>query len=94
MRPFLRLLGALLILAGLAMIVVLIVAGADEIADWMGKSCSRGTGFRESEQCTWQDVALLWWLVPAAILGGIFLRIFARDPSKGPMTLDFSRRRR
>ena len=93
MRPALRILGLLLVVAGFAMLAVLLVAGPDDVADWMGKSCSRGTGFRESEQCTWQDVALLWWVIPAAILGGIFLRIYARDPSKGPMTLDFSGRR-
>ena len=92
MRPALRLLGLALVIAGFAMLAVLVVAGPDEVAGWMGQSCSRGTGFRRSETCTWQDVALLWWLIPAAILGGIFLRIYARDPSKGPLTLDFSRR--
>lgn len=92
-RIILRLLGVVLLLGGLAFLVLLVKPGPGEVAEWMGKTCSRGRTFRESVPCTWQDVLGMAWLAPAAILIGFPLALALRPPGKGPFTLDFSRGR-
>ena len=92
-RRLLRLAGVLMLLIGLTLVVVLIVPGPSDVADWMGRSCSHGSGLRESEQCTIGDVLLIAASAPLLILIGFVFSVALRPPGKGPITLDFSGRR-
>ena len=92
LRIGLRLLGVVLLLAGIGILVALVKPGAADVADAMGVSCSHGSGLRESEPCTVMDVIGLAALAPVAILIGFVLTVALRPPGKGPITLDFSRR--
>jgi hypothetical protein len=93
LRIGLRALGVLLLLGGVGMLVALVVPGPEEVAGWMGQSCSRGTGFRESETCTVGDVLEVALSAPLMILVGFVLAIALRPPGAGPFTLDLSRGR-
>ncbi len=91
-RIGLRLLGFVLLLAGIAGIVVLFKPGPGEIADWMGQNCANSeTG--PAEQCSTTDVIEILLISPILILVGGVMALALRDPEKGPITLDFSRGR-
>ena len=92
-RIGLRLLGFLLLLAGIAGIVILITPGPGEVADWMGSSC-RHTKHGTGEQCTVLDVLEVSATAPLLILIGGVMALALRPEHKGPFTLDLSRGRR
>jgi len=85
-RIGLRLLGLVLLLAGLAGIVLLFEPGPTEIADWMGDECAHGRN-ETGEQCTSTDVIEVLAGAPLLILIGGVLVLAMR---KGPLVLDFS----
>lgn len=85
-RIGLRLLGLVLLLAGLAGIMLLFEPGPTEIADWMGDECAHGRN-ETGEQCTSTDVIEVLAGAPLLILIGGVLVLAMR---KGPLVLDFS----
>ena len=89
-RIGLRLLGFVLLLAGIAGIVVLFVPGPGEVADWMGASCaSRTSG---PEDCDALDVISVLLGAPILILvGGVMALALGPERGEGPRTLDLSR---
>jgi hypothetical protein len=92
-RIGLRLLGLVLFLLGLAAIVLVVVPGPGEIADWMGESCAhRERG--PSEQCTVWDVLDILWVAPILLLVGGVMTLALRPEGAGPATIDLSRGRR
>ena len=93
-RRGLRLFGFLLFLFGCAALVLMITPGPAEVADWMGEQCAHGRN-EGPEACTTLDaVELLWGIAPLCILIGGVLALALRPEDKGPLTLDFSGRRR
>ena len=91
-RIALRLLGCLLLAAGIAGIVVLFKPGPSEIADWMGDNCAH-TKNGPSEQCNVLDVVEILLISPWLILIGAVMAAALRPSHKGPVTIDLSRRR-
>lgn len=91
LRISMRLLGLLMFLAGGALLVALIRPGPAEIADWMGRNCSRGKNIRHEDACRIGDVLELALMAPGAMFIGLILLVALRPPGKGPITLDFSR---
>lgn len=91
LRIGLRLMGFLMLIVGLAMIVVLFYPGPRDVADWMGSSCAHTTN-GPSEQCNIFDVLEIILVAPWLILIGLILSAALRPPSKGPITIDLSRR--
>jgi H+/Cl- antiporter ClcA len=90
-RIGLRLLGVLLFLIGLAAIVLMVVPGPSEIADWMGENCAhRERG--PAEQCTVWDVIDILWVAPILLLVGGVMMLALRPEGSGPATIDLSRR--
>ena len=85
-RIGLRLLGLVLLLAGIAGIVLLFEPGPAEIADWMGDECAHGRN-ETGEQCNSLDVIEVLGGAPLLILIGGVLVLAMR---KGPLVLDFS----
>lgn len=92
-RIGLRLLGLVLFLVGVAGIVLVVVPGPSEIADWMGESCAH-TKNGPSEQCTVWDVLDILWVAPTLLLVGGVMMLALRPEGAGPMTIDLSRRGR
>jgi len=91
-RISLRLLGFVLLLIGIGLLILLLVPGPGEIADWMGESCAhRRRG--PSEQCNVLDVIGVLLAGPLLILVGGVMALALRPPGKGPITLDLSGRR-
>jgi hypothetical protein len=84
-RIGLRLLGVVLLLAGIAGVVLLFKPGPSEIADWMGSSCAHNDS--EAEQCTAWDVIEILLVSPVLILIGGVMALALRPPGKGPMTI-------
>jgi hypothetical protein len=91
LRIGLRLLGLVMFVVGVAMIVVLVYPGPSDMADWMGNSCAH-TQNGPSEQCTIFDVLEFIFVAPWLILIGGVMALALRPESKGPMTIDLSRR--
>ena len=89
-RIALRLLGLVLLLAGIAGIVLLFEPGPGEIADWMGDECAHGRN-ESGGACNALDVIEVLAAAPLLILVGGVLVLAMR---KGPLVLDFSSRRR
>jgi hypothetical protein len=89
-RIGLRLFGLLCLVFGVGMLVLLVVPGPGEVAEWMGQSCRRSKS-GPSETCTVGDVIELALAAPAAILLGFPLVLALRPRDKGPFTLDLSR---
>ncbi|MGK2866455.1 MAG: hypothetical protein ACSLFA_07385 [Mycobacterium sp.] len=87
-RIVLRLLGLVLLLAGVACAVLLVWPGPRQIAELLGASCARsrhGTG----EQCSLFDAAdLLWTGFWVASIAGAALLLITRPPGRKPLTLD------
>ena len=89
-RIFLRLLGLLLFLLGVAaLFAILVEPGSRQIADWMGKNCQH-TRHGPGEQCNVLDVLAVLGFTPVLILVGGVMALALRPPGKGPMTLDLS----
>ena len=88
-RIALRLIGFALLLAGIAMLVMLVTPGPGEVAEWMGQSCAHGRN-EPGEQCNITDVFMVAFSAPLLILVGGVLALAMR---KGPLVLDLSRRR-
>src|SRR4051794_25118403 len=91
-RILLRLLGVLLLVAGIAGVVLLFVPGPGEVAEWMGNSCARGRGIRVRVHCDATDVLLILIGAPVLILVGFIMALSLRPEGRGPITLDFSGR--
>lgn len=93
-RIALRLLGFVLLFAGIAMVVLLVYPGPRDVADWMGSSCAHSEN-GPSEQCNVLDVLEFTFVAPWLILGGgVLALVMRREATRGtPMTIDFSGRR-
>ena len=85
-RIGLRLLGLVLLLAGIAGIVLLFEPGPGEIADWMGDECAHGRN-EPGEQCNALDVIEILAISPLLMLVGFVLVLAMR---KGPLVIDLS----
>ncbi len=92
-RRGLRLFGFLLFLFGCAALVLMIHPGPAEVSDWMDASCSHGRNEGPEDCGTLDAIELFWGIGPLCILIGGVLALALRPEDKGPMTLDFSRRR-
>src|SRR4051794_27246958 len=77
LRISLRLLGVVLVIAGVAMIVLLVYPGPRDVADWMGNSCAH-TKDGPSEQCSVFDVLEFITIAPWLIVGGLILALVLR----------------
>lgn len=97
-RIGLRVLGAVMVAVGVAALVLLVVPGPRDVAEWMGKNCSHTSigRMRPSESCNALDV--LEWLTAAPILivvGAVLLLALGRDADDGalgqPLTIDLRR---
>lgn len=93
-RIALRLLGVVLLLAGIAGIVILFNPGPSEVADWMGNSCAHSEN-GPSESCNVLDVLSLVAVAPILILvGGVMALALGPDKGTGAgFTIDLSRRK-
>jgi len=92
-RILLRLLGLILLVAGVICAVLLVWPGPAEIADRLGATCSTDGG-RSRQQCDWFQAAdLLWTGCWIAVILGAVLRLVTRPAGKGPRVLDLRRRR-
>jgi hypothetical protein len=91
LRIGLRLLGVLLLVAGIGLVVILFYPGPSDVADWMGNSCAH-TKNGPSEQCNVFDVLEVIFVAPWLILIGAILALVMRPSGKGPMTIDLSGR--
>lgn len=90
-RIALRLLGLLLLVAGLACAVLLIWPGPAQIAEFLGSSCAFDDS-GVSHQCSWLEAAdLVWSGCWVAIVVGFVLRLLTRPAGKGPLVLDLRR---
>ena len=91
-RIALRLLGVVLVLAGLACLVSIFWPGADQVAAAMGVACADGRR-SPSHQCTSFDAAeVLWTGFWVLSIAGLVSLVLARPLDKGPLTIDFGRR--
>ncbi len=93
LRIGLRLLGLVLLLAGVGAIVLLFEPGPRQIADWMGDNCAH-TKNGPSEQCNVLDVIEILLAAPWLILIGGVMTLALRRSDRGPVTIDLSRFRR
>ncbi|MCV7430328.1 hypothetical protein [Mycolicibacterium bacteremicum] len=92
-RITLRLLGLVLLVAGVACAIALVWPGPSEIAQRLGSTCGDG-GLGPSHQCSWLEAAdLLWTGCAVAVVLGAVLRIVTRPAGRGPLVLDLRRRR-
>lgn len=92
-RIALRLLGLILLVAGLGCAVMLVWPGPTEIAAGLGATCGGG-GLGPSHQCSWLEaVDLLWTGCWLAIVIGAVLRLVTRPAGRGPRVLNLRRRR-
>ena len=92
-RIALRLLGLILLVAGLACAFLLVWPGPAEIAARMGSTCGDG-GLGPSHQCSWLEAAdLMWTGCWVTIVIGAVLRLVTRPAGKGPRVLDLRGRR-
>ena len=82
-----------MLVLGFGGIVILIVPGPSDVADWMGNSCAH-TRTGPSEQCSVFDVLEILLFVPWLILIGAVLALALRPPDEGPVTIDLSGRHR
>lgn len=90
-RVALRVLGLILLVAGVVCGVLLVWPGPGEIAGWLGASCSPDGGWTTA-QCSWLDAAdLLWTGCWLAVVAGAVLRLVTRPAGRGPRTLDLRR---
>lgn len=91
-RIALRLLGLILLVAGLVCAVLMFWPGVGAVAEALGSTCASDRSGR-THQCSWFEAAdLLWtgcWL--AIVIGGV-LRLVTRPAGKGPRVLDLRRR--
>lgn len=93
-RIALRLLGLILLVAGVVCAVLLVWPGPGAIAARLGSTCGDG-GLGPSHQCSWLEAAdLLWTGSGLAIVIGAVLRIVTRPPGRGPLVLDLRSLRR
>jgi hypothetical protein len=82
-RIGLRLFGLLLLVAGSAVLVVVVALGPREVAEGMGRSCAHpasATASRVAEQCTIQDVIEIALAAPILLLVGALLVLVMRRP--------------
>jgi hypothetical protein len=82
-RIGLRLFGLLLLVAGSAVLFVVVALGPHEVAEGMGRSCAHpasATAIREAEQCTIQDVIEIALSAPILLLVGALLVLVMRRP--------------
>src|SRR5262245_3855225 len=93
-RILLRLLGFFLLLLGVGIVVLMIVPGPSDIADWMGENCDPNANDLDvhtpDQQCTvWDVLSFLWWAPILILVGGVMA--LALGPQKdGPRTIDLS----
>lgn len=75
LRIFLRLLGVVMLIAGIAAIVLLFYPGPYEVAEWMGENCVHGDPgpTRTAEQCNVLDVIELTVGAPIMVIVGLAL---------------------
>jgi hypothetical protein len=92
-RIALRLLGLILLVAGVACAVLLVWPGPAGVAEVLGATCGDG-GLGPSHQCGWLEAAgLVWTGCWSAIVIGAVLRLLTRPAGRGPRVLDLRRRR-
>lgn len=86
LRIGLRLLGLVVLLAGVAGVVLLFEPGPAKIADWMGDECAHGR-HASGEDCNALDVIEVLAGAPILILIGAVMVLALR---KGPLVLEVS----
>lgn len=92
-RIGLRLLGLILLVAGVVCAVLLVWPGPAEIAERLGATCGDG-GLGPSHQCSLLEAAdLMWTGCWVALVIGAVLRLVTRPAGRGPRVLDLRRRR-
>lgn len=90
-RVTLRVLGLILLVAGLLCAVLLVWPGPAEVAQRLGATCSTDGGW-STQQCSWWEAAdLLWTGCWLSIVIGAVLRLVTRPPGRGPRVLDLRR---
>jgi hypothetical protein len=93
-RILLRLVGLVMLLAGIAAVILLFEPGPAKVAKWMSNSCAHGQN-EEAEACNVLDVLEFLAFVPILILvGGVIALALGPDRGEGAggaRTIDLSR---
>jgi uncharacterized membrane protein HdeD (DUF308 family) len=91
-RVALRLLGLVLLIAGVACLVLLVQPGPHAIAEAMGVGCATSR-MGPAEQCSWWNAAeLLLTGFVGCVITGFVLRMITRRKGSGPITINLGRR--
>ena len=90
-RIGLRILGALLVLAGIGIVVLLFEPGPRKIADWLGDGCGHNSDLIRGSGCDLLDVLEFVAIGPVLMMVGAILLLTMRPAGKGPMIISVNR---